>query len=252
MATLAVADIYNYILSFVDLDSTDVPQTLCNSWIQEGYDDLMGQDVRWPWFEVGGQDAGNSYSITTVAGQQNYPLPSVMDQNNGAACVVDPKRIVAVQGPHWELQYSSQTGLESMFTPAFQVDNEPEWWTLWGETGVTLWPIPNGAYQVNIRAYREPCDFVALGTGGLIDAPKDFGTCIQQYALSNCWSQQSDLQQAAYWMQNYLAAKDRLKKRYIRGPQAQNLTLNGGRTNRSLPPRLLFPFEGSNTIGLGQ
>lgn len=241
MAIQSVADIYQYILSFVDLDQTDVPQALCNAWIQEAYDDLIGQDVRWPWLEIGGQDTSNNYSIETVNLQQNYALPTVNDQNNGVACVVDPKKIIAVQGPRWELTYHAQYGLEKEFPPTFLVSREPEFWSFWGEKGITLWPSPNGVYQINLRAYREPCDFVSIG--GLVDGPADFGTCLQQYVLSNCWSQQSDLQQAAYWMQNYLAAKDRLRKRYIRGPLPENLVMNRGRLIRS-SPRLLYPFEG--------
>lgn len=246
MASQTVQALYNYVLDFLDLDSGDIDQNLANFWIQEAYDDLTGDDTRWPWFEIGGQNASN-YGFSTVANQQVYELPAVADQNNMFSCTVDVKKVVSVGGPQWELQYMGVGPLESSYVPTSVVSSQPTQWSTWGDNGVTLWPIPDAAYVINVRAYREPADFIALGgVGGIIDGPPDFSTCVQQYVLSNAWSQQSDLQQAAYWMQNYLAAKERLKKKYLRATPAEGLVLNGGRVTRNLPPRIRYPFEPTN------
>lgn len=244
MATKTVQNVRDYVRSFVDLDPTDVPDDLVDAWTQEAYDDLVGVDPRWPWFEFGGQDASNQVSITLAHGQQNYSLPTVNDQNNGNACTVNPKRVLAVQGQHWELKYVGQTELESLYTPQFlSFTSEPYYWSEWGNTGITIWPVPNGTYTLNIRGYRDPCDFIGLGAGGIIDGPPEFGTAIQQYVLSSTWAQQSDLQQSAYWMQNYMAAKDRIHKNLISAPLAESFVLNGGRGMSDIPPTLRFPFQ---------
>jgi hypothetical protein len=245
VALLTVQNIRDYVRTFVDLDDTDVPDALVDSWTQEAYDDLVGLDPRWPWFEIGGQDSGNRYGITLVAGQQNYALPATTDQNNGAVATVNPKRLLAVQGQHWELRYVGQTALESVYVPQFlSFTNEPRYWSEWGNTGVTIWPLPNGAYNLNIRGYRDPVDFVSLGAGGILDGPPEFGTAIQQYVLSNTWSQQSDLQQSAYWMQNYMAARDRIHRNRVRSSLAEGVVLNGAsRAASNVPPTLLFPFQ---------
>lgn len=243
MAQLTVQNIRDYVRNFIQVTSDDLPDTLIDSWTQEAYDDLVGHDIRWPWFEFGGQDAANNYTINLVSGQQNYPLPPIVVQ--GYSCPVDPKKILAVAGQHWELTYIGQTMLEETFPKAFVTNtNEPTAWSEWGQTGITVWPVPIvSSYQILLRGYREPVDFVSLGAGGVIDGPNEFGTAIQQYALSNGWAQQSDLQQAAYWMQNYIAAQDRIQRKYMSAPLAEGLVLNGGRVIRDTPPRLRFPFD---------
>lgn len=254
----SVQAVRNYIRSFVDADVVDIPDALCDVWIYAGFDDLMGSDVRWPFYEVGENAAGvtgstnpgTPYQVTTVVGVQNYELPTVAVQ--GAEALVRNHRIVAVQGPHWELLYASTTALESTFTPAFIVSQEPERYSFWGTTGITLWPIPNSAYTLNVRAYRDPIDWIALGAGGLIDAPNDFFTALQQYVLAQAWAQQTDLGQASFWEQTYTASKARLYKKYLRAPMNENAVLNGGQVTRELPPRLRFPFEGMSQIGLTQ
>lgn len=247
MPALATQDVINYVLSFVDVDSTDIPPSLATAWIQSAYDDLIGADIRWPFFEVGG--LGSPYTVTTVAGQQSYALPAVTVAGHTATATVSPKKIIAVQGPHWELLYHGQTALESTFTPAFIVSQEPERYSLWGNTGLTLWPIPNAAYTLNVRAYREPVDFISEGVGATIDAPSDFHSAIRDKVLSYAWAQQTDLQQSSYWDQMYEQAKARLVRKYLRAPLPENLRLNGGGVTRELPPRLRFPFESLGGIG---
>lgn len=248
----SVQAIRNYVRQFVDVDVTDIPDSLCDSWSYAGFDDLIGQDVRWPFYEVGqnadgttgSTNPGVDYYIETVVGVQNYKLPTYTVQ--GVQGKVDPHRIVALQGPHWELPWASVTALESTFTPAFIVSQEPERVSFWGDV-ITLWPIPNSVYRINIRAYRDPIDWIGLGAGGLIDAPNDFFAALQQYVLSAAWAQQTDLQQASYWQNQYQISKQRLYRKYLRAPMVESLVLNGGQVTRELPPRLRFPFDGMTT-----
>jgi len=252
----SVQAIRTYIRAFIDVDSTDIPDSLCDAWTATGWDDLVGAAVNWPFYEIGenslgskgGQSAGTPYQIETVVGEQIYALPSVTVQGQGVT--VDPHHIVAVQGPHWELLYDGQTLLEETFTPAFIVSSEPERYSYWGTTGIVVWPIPNAVLTLNVRAYRDPLDWVSLGSGGTIDAPNDFFTVLENYVLAQGWAQQTDLQQASFWMQQYQAGKTRLQKKYLRSTFTEGLVLNGGGVSRDLPPRMRYPFEGANAFGL--
>ena len=195
-------------------------------------------------YTTGSVNPATTYSITTVVGVQNYKMPTVPVQ--GTTASVDVHNIVAVQGPHWELLWESTTALESTFTPAFIVSQEGERYSFWGSDNMlTVWPIPNTALTLNIRAYRNPIDWVALGAGGLIDAPNDFFSTLQHYVLAQGWAQQTDLQQASFWLQQYEAGKARLAKKYLKAPLTENIVLNGGQVTRDLPPRLRYPFESS-------
>lgn len=253
----SVQALRNYIRLFVDVDNTDIPDGLADTWTNLGWKDLIGTDLRWPFFEIGNNaigsagstNPGTTYTINTVVGQQNYKLPTFTVQSLNA--VVEPRNIVAVQGPHWELLYASHTALESTFTPAFIVSQEPERISFWGGM-MTMWPIPNSVYLINIRAYRNPIDWVSLGAGGLVDAPDDFWTVLSHYVLAMAWGQQTDLQQASFWMDQYAAGKAMLTRKYLRAPMPENIVLNGGQVTRELPPRLRFPFEGMSQVGLTQ
>jgi len=72
------------------------------------------------------------------------------------------------------------------------------------------------------------------------------------YVLGNALAQQTDLGQAGFWLTRYADAKQRLRKKYLRAPLPENLRLNRGQVTRELPPRLRFPFEGLNQVGLGE
>lgn len=242
MAALTVQNLRDYTRGVIDVDPDDIADFLIDAWIQEGYDDLMGGEVRTPWFEIGGQE--DSYAVTTIAGQQTYALPTITVQM--FPCTVDPKKVISARGPEWELKFGDQARLESLFPPAFMVNGEPVAWSYWGETGITLWPTPLSVQTINVRAYRDAVDFVSMGAGGVVDAPIKYHTALQQYVLALGWAQQSDLQQYSVSMNSYLAAKDRLSKEFRRAPLAAGLTLNGGggvTSTDNLPPRLHFPFE---------
>lgn len=255
---LSVNALRTYVRDFLEVDTSDIDDSLIDTWSYAAWDDLIGQANNWPFYEVGENADGSTgstnpgveFSITTQVGVQNYALPTLTVQ--GVQASVDPHNIVAVQGPHWELMYDSVTALESSFTPAFIISQEPERYSMWGTTGITLWPIPDAAYQINIRAYRSPIDWIGIGPSGLVDAPNDFWTAIAHYDLSMGWANQTDLQSASFWDTQYQQAKARLLRKYIKAPLPENIVLNGGAVTRDLPPRLRYPWEGSSTVGLGR
>lgn len=244
----------DYVRAFVEVQTQDMADFLIDAWTQLAFDDLIGTDVRWPFYEVG--TVNTPYQITTVTGQQNYAMPVILppfgsDYQAVQSATVDAHKIVAIQGPHWELLYADQTALESTFTPAFMVSQEPERYSYWGQDGITLWPIPNAVYVLNVRAYREPKPWIDLGAGGQMDAPNDFFGTMLAYVLAQAMAQQTDLQQAGYWDAQYQQGKTRLVRKYLRAPMPENMRMNGGQVTRELPPRLRFPFEGLNSVGLG-
>jgi hypothetical protein len=240
--SMSVQDIRNYVRGFIDVDVTDIPDLILDQWTADGYNRMMRSERPWPFFMVGGTES--QYTITTVVGQQSYPLPGVSVQ--GASASVPVRNLVSIQGPHWELGYSDQAALESTFPAAFIQSAEPERYSIWANK-VTLWPIPNSAYLLNIRAYREPVDWVSLGAGGVVDAPDDFHMVLTSYVLAQGWAQQTDLEQASFWLTQFEKGVQELKNNWIRSLMPQGMVLNGGRVTRELEPRLRFPFEGLGT-----
>lgn len=239
---MAVQDIRTYVRSFVDVDVTDIADSMLDFWMRDGYNRMIRAARPWPFLMVGGTES--MYSITTISGQQSYSLPSVQVQ--GAPASVFVRNIVSIQGPRWELGYSDQEALEATFPPAFGQSSEPERFSVWGEK-VTLWPTPNGTYNLNIRAYREPVDWVTIGAGGTVDAPDDFHMVLTSFVLSQAWAQQTDLEQSSYWLTQFEKGVQELVNNYIRALMPQGLVLNGGRMTTQMEPRLRFPFEGLGT-----
>lgn len=235
----------DYVRNFLEVDDTDIPDSLMAAWAYSAFDDLIGQAVNWPFYEVGENADGVSgilYQIQTVVGTQNYALPTVTVQ--GIQANVNAHNLIAVQGPHWELMYGGTTELEKIYTPAFTSSQEPERYSIWGQTGLTFWPIPNQALTFNIRAYRDPIDWIGLGPSGLVDAPNDFWSAMAHYCLSMGWANQTDLQSASFWNSQYQQAKGRLLAKYIQSPRPESIVLNGSQNGvGGLPPRLKYPFE---------
>lgn len=239
---MTVQDIRNYVRSFIDVDVTDIADSMLDFWMRGGYNRMIRSERPWPFLMVGGTES--MYSLTTAVGQQSYPLPPVSVQ--GVPANVPVRNLVSVQGPNWELSYSDQAALESTFPAAFVTSAEPERYSIWANN-VTLWPIPNSVYTLNIRAYREPIDWVALGAGGSVDAPDDFHMVLASFVLSQGWAQQTDLEQSSYWLQQFEKGVQELRNNYIRALMPQGLVLNGGRVTRELAPRLRWPWEGLGT-----
>lgn len=218
-------NIRNYVWLHLDLDNIELPQELIDVWCREASVKIANAKPVWPFYE---QD----WELVTTPGVRDYPY-------TGFTPV--PDEITSVLGYQRRLAWIGRDEAERRYLPAQVNAGIPVLFSTWNST-LRLFPSPNGSETLQLRGYRMPVDWVALGGDAEPDFPDDFHDCIRIYALANAYAQQEDTQMAQMYKQNFSEELARLVKVYGDSPKAFPLVIGGGpRLTRK--NRLLFPFE---------
>lgn len=220
-----LADIRQYVWDHLDLDQTEVPTTLLDTWAREASVKIANARTRWPFFE---QD----WTLTTVAGQKDYAFSTFTPTIDEVTSVVGYQR---------RLAWIGRDEAERRYLPNQSGNGIPVVYSTWNKT-LRLYPTPAGGETLNLRGYRRPIDWVASGAGATPDFPEDFHDVIRTYVLAMTYSQQEDTQLGQMYRQFFNEELARLVKMYGDTPQAFPLIIGSG-PRLSRRNRLLFPFE---------
>jgi hypothetical protein len=218
-------DIRDYVYLHLDLDSTELPESLLNVWCREATSRIVNAKPIWPFFEA-------DWELVTVADVSDYPFSGFSPEVDEITSVLaDQRRLTWIGRDEAErryLPYQASTGL-------------PDFFSTW-KSALRLYPSPSGAETFQLRGYRKPVDWVALGDAQQPDLPDDFHDLIRIYVLSNAYAQQEDTQMAQMYRSNFQEELMRLVKTYGDSPRAFPLILGAG-PRLSERNRLLYPFE---------
>jgi hypothetical protein len=217
--------IRQYIWDHLDLDSTELPTNLLDTWAREASVKITNARTRWPFFE---QD----WELTTVAGQRDYPF---------SAITPTPDQITSVMGYQRRLAWIGRDEAERRYLPSQTGNGIPVLFSTWNAK-LRLYPYPTAGETLSLRGYRQPIDWVSQGAGAVPDFPDDFHDLIRQYVLSMSYAHQEDTQLAQMYRGFYTEELARLVKMYGDVPQAYPLVIGSG-PRLSQRNRLLFPFE---------
>jgi hypothetical protein len=221
----SLQNIRDYLWLHLDLDDTELPHELIDIWCREASVKIANAKPTWPFFE-------EDWSLTTTAGVRDYSFGDFSPE-------VD--EITSVLGYQRRLSWIGRDEAERRYLPSQVNAGIPVFFTTWGST-LRLYPSPGGEETFQLRGYRKPVDWVALGSEAEPDFPDDFHDCIRIYALSNAYAQQEDTQMSQMYRSNFQEELARLVKTYGDSPKAFPLVIGSGpRLGRR--NRLLFPFE---------
>jgi hypothetical protein len=233
MAPQTVQGIRDYIRSYLDLDVTDLSDTLIDAWSNEGSLLIETAESQWPFYE-------DTWSFTTTASQQDYTISSDI----GA----DVKRIVAISGPQWELNYLGRNEADRRWLRNNTSTDSVRYWSEFGHDSIRLHPIPAAAENLIVRGYRTPNDWISEGAGGSPDFPEELHPCLVAFVLSRAYLQQEDEALANQNMRIFEETLESFKRRINDLPSAQPFILNGkhsyGSYEQSNLGPLLFGFDG--------
>jgi hypothetical protein len=218
-----------YVRQHLDLDESEVPNSLLDVWARDATIKISRTRKRWPFFET-------SWTLTTTPGVRDYDLYNIALFNPA----VD--EIVSVVRNDRRLMFLGRDEAEAAYLP-FQSNSNGfvSYYNTWGPN-LRLYPTPDSADVLNLRGYRKVNDWVAGGAGAVPDFPEDFHDAVRLYLLGMAYLQQEDPEMASQFLNAFSSEMDLLKKQYGDAPGAYPLVLGGGpKVHR--PGRLHYPFD---------
>ena len=238
MSAMDLSTIRAFVRTSLDTDSDELPDSLLDVFIGEGFNNLIEASTKWSFYAV--ED-----TLSSVAGQQEYNIAGV-DALRDNAFTYAYRSITDVRGETWSLRPLQHAAIRASMRVDSPATARPWGFSEHGDS-IFLWPIPDGVYAFEVSGFRAPIDWVALGAGSEPDAPVEFHEVVAYHALARGFAQQLDLETASYYSQMFDRRVAQLVKRYTSKRTAGPFVQNGGLrvdpyTRNGLGP-LIYPFE---------
>lgn len=186
--TMTATVLRQTVRDIVDLDTEDLPDSLLNLYIRDGYYRILDLEKRWAWLET-------SFTFNTVANQRAYSV---------AAFTADPiAQVVSVidsNGAGTRLDMVGFDMAEQTYIGSYDTAGDPLFYAVWAGS-IHLFPKPNNVRTLSVRAYREPIDWQT--SGGAVDAAPSLHFPLVYYACSRIYQKLEDAQMAAVYKQAF-------------------------------------------------
>ena len=159
-------------------DEEDLSTALLDNYIAEGYNHIINREAAWPFLE-------QSYTVTSVIGQNNVPLPSTL------------ATIDSVTGPQGVLELTPLNDAEAYYEDDTGV---PHSYSVWGDS-LYLWPRPLTAADYTIRGWRKGSEDWMSSAAGLPDTGNErrMDRALVHYACYRAYAQQEDPELAEFY-----------------------------------------------------
>jgi len=187
-STMTATELRNTVRQIVDLDTDDLPDTLLNLYIRDGYYRILDIEKRWSWLET-------SFTFTTTPNARSYVISGfTVDPISQVVSVVDNVGVGA------RLAMVGYDEAEGTYIGSYDVAGDPLFYAVWNER-IHLYPKPSNARLLTCRGYREPIDWIGLND--VVDAHPSLHFALVYYAVSRVYQQLEDAQMSAVYKQSF-------------------------------------------------
>jgi len=208
----------------LDIAEGDIPNSVLDTFIAQGFDAIVYSEKRWPHFEI-------ATTFSTVVGQSDYTLSTV-----GAGITQGMREIFSLRTDDQICQYVGRDLADYNYPLNAPSSGSPTHWSWWDDT-VRLYPNPNAVETIYVRGVRNPTDFPATMDGSPSDLnvqpdlPAPFHPLLAIYAASRAYLQQEDPTMAAQYDRQFQVELDNLARRFADTPAPQPMMLNRRQRN---------------------
>jgi hypothetical protein len=208
-------DLRDVVRDITDLDATDLPDSLLDLYIRDGYYRILDAGDRWPFLE-------KSFTFNTVAEQRSYVIANfTSDPIAEVISIVDP----TATGTRLDL-ISYDEG-ERTYLGSYDTSGEPLFYAVW-EGKIHLFPKPNNSRTLTVRAYREPIDWITFE--GNVDASPNLHFPLAYYACSRVYQRLEDTVMADTYKRAFDEGVALARQAILKPTNHAHLVLSAGRT----------------------
>ncbi len=144
-----------FVREVLDLEATELSDTLIDQWAQEGARIVAGARSNWPFYE-------ETWTVPTVIGQAEYDLSALVNATNAA---YTPSDIVTVRGDNRELGWISRDEADTSFQADYSGSGDPVVYAQWGSK-IKFFPTPARVETIQVRGFRKILDWVPSSPTG--------------------------------------------------------------------------------------
>jgi len=200
-----VSDLTIIVRDITDLDSVDLPLSLIQQYMKDGFQRIINLERRWPFLQ-------ETYSMNTVVNQREYPISGI-----GSGDLREVISMVDNSTSGNRLTLTSTDYAEAMWNGSLDTPSRPLHYTLWGDT-ISLYPKPDAVYPITVRGYRKP-SYTWLA--------------IAYYAISQSYKRQEDNEMSAMYKQSFDEAVSLARREIMRPDSHRPMVLSKGATRFS-------------------
>lgn len=225
-SNLTVQGIRTYVRLYFDVDTDDMPDTMIDRWISEGWGKIVRFRPNWPGFE-------STSTLAVVAGTHTYTTPF--------------KDIASIEGPDRWLVQLGQSQAEQKFIRGGILDpaDKPVAYSVY-RGQVRLWPTPNANGSYVVRGQRAAINPLDQAETLAIDLPHpDAVEMLVSWVMYRAALREAENETAAAYLDGFSQGMQLLAKDETDVSAYTPIVLNsqpafGGNTSPYLPDRLRF------------
>lgn len=224
---LNLQQIRDYVRVHLDVEIEDLPDAVLDIFIREGSKRIERAEDRWPFYEA-------TFPLATVAAQRDYAFTDIS---------ATLESIHSIRGEQWELKNLGVDQGDRRWPRNIQQTAEPSHFAVWNKT-LRLYPDPDLTYNLIIRGYRKPDDWVDEGAGAEPDMPDELHNTVALWALSRAYNQQEDPELGGIYERLFSDELNEFRRRIAaEETRPQPLVLNSQTRVPLLPYRMRYDWE---------
>jgi len=217
MTSMTLQQMRDQVRSVVDIDTTDISDTVLDNMIGQGFDTIVYSEKRWPFFET-------STTFNTVGGTKKYTLATIAGAPD--AITQGIREIMSLRNDDHVLEFIGNDNADFIYPLNVTTSGQPWEWSFWNDT-VCMYPTPDGAATIHARIMRNPTDFgVGSASGSSPDLPAPFHPILVTYAIAKAYLQQEDPVMAQQYLLQFQTDLDNIGRRYADVPAPQPMVAN--------------------------
>ena len=199
--SITLTQLRTQVRNMVDLDETDLPDSIVDQFAREGFQRIYSLERRWPYLQ-------ETYTFNTVANQREYTVATIGDIRE-IISVVDTSTSGA------RLTLIPYDNAEEIWLGNTDVPSRPYFFSFWDKK-LQLWAKPDAIYPITVRAYRNPIYTWLTNTGEAIDLDEWFHALLPYFVIARVYQRQEDSDLSAMYMRSFeegvgLARRDLMK-----------------------------------------
>jgi hypothetical protein len=212
--SITLTQLRTQVRNMVDLDETDLPDSIVDQFAREGFQRIYSLERRWPYLQ-------ETYSFNTVANQREYTISTIGDIRE-IISVVDTSQSGA------RLTLIPYDNAEEIWLGNTDVPSRPYFYSFWDKK-LLLWAKPDAIYPITVRAYRNPLYTWLSDDTITIDLDEWFHALLPYFVIARVYQRQEDSDLSSMYMRSFEEGVGLARRDLMKASSAQPVIMSAGR-----------------------